>query len=123
MNPLSGPTDIVNPGHVKLVARLMWSQRRAWHGDTVKMQLRTELVKDDTDVELRVLSSTDTEIDKIGGKKVTGAVLDNDYDIKWKDKPYAAQREFKLAAKVGDQLQAEQSPMLYVDLDDPVFSA
>jgi hypothetical protein len=124
MNPLTGPTDTTTPGEVKISARLLWSQRRAWHGDKVKMLLRTELVKDNTDVELQVLTSTDVEIDKVTGKKITAAALDNDeYEIAWKDKPFADKREFKLAAKVGVNLQAAQSPMLYVDLDDPVFSA
>jgi hypothetical protein len=123
MKPLTGPTNIVTPGNVKLAARLMWSQRRAWPGDTVKQQLRTELVKDDTDVELKVLAKSDTEIDKVSGKKITAGALDNDYDIAWKGKPVGDQREFKLAAKVGDSLQAEQSQLLYIDLDEPVFSA
>ena len=123
MKPLTGPTNIITSGEVKLAARLMWSQRRAWHGDTVKMQLRTELVKDNTEVEIKVLTPEDVEIDNVTGKKVTSAALDNDYEIAWKGKPFAEKREFKLTAKVGDRLQAAPSPLLYVDLDVPVFSA
>jgi hypothetical protein len=123
MKPITGPTNAVTPGKLNRTARLAWSQGRAWHGDTVKMQLRTELVKDDTAVELRVLSAGDAEIDKVEGKKVTAEALDSDYEIKWKDKPFGDQREFKLAAKVGEKLAAQPSPALYVDLDAPVFSA
>ena len=123
MKPLTGPTNVVTPGSVKLAARLMWSQRRAWPGDTVKQQLRTELVKDTTAVEILVLSDVDAEIDKITGKQVTAAALDNDYEIAWKGKPFGDQRQFKLMAKVGDKLQAEPSELLYIDLDAPVFSA
>jgi hypothetical protein len=122
MKTLTGPTNVVTPGTVTRSARLIWSQRRAWPGDKVKMQLRTELVKDDTDAELRVLDADGKEIDKVSGKKVTGQSLDNDYEIAWKGKDYADKREFKLEAKVGD-LQAEPSLLLYIDLDEPVFSA
>jgi hypothetical protein len=81
MKTLTGPTNVVTPGTVTRSARLIWSQRRAWPGDKVKMQLRTELVKDDTDAELRVLDADGKEIDKVSGKKVTGQSLDNDYEI------------------------------------------
>lgn len=123
MKPLTGPTNIVTPGVLNTAARLSWSQRRAWHGDKVKMQVRTELVKDGTDVELRVVSAKDVEIDKVTGKKVTAEALDNEYEIAWKDKPYGDEREFKLTAKVGEKLEAAPSPLLYVELDEPVFSA
>ena len=123
MKPLTGPTNAVTPGKLNRTARVGWSQRRAWHGDKVKIQVRTELVKDETAVELRVLSAADAEIDKVEGKKVTAEALDNDYEISWKDKPFGDQREFKLAAKVGEKLVAQPSPTLYVDLDPPVFSA
>jgi hypothetical protein len=101
----------------------MWSQRRAWHGDTVKIQLRTELVKDNTAVELQVMSDIDGEVDTVTGKKVTDESLDSDYEIAWKGKPFGERREFKVGGKVGEKLQADPSRLLYIDLDEPVFSA
>ncbi len=43
----------------------------AWHGEKVKMQLATELVKDDTAVELYVQTEDDVpvEIDKVTGEE------------------------------------------------------
>lgn len=127
MDPIKGLDNIKHSGKVTTVVHVFWSQQRSWHGGKVKMFVKTEFIKGGTGVEIKVLAKDDnTEIDKVSGKKISASNLDCDYDIQWKDKPFAEERLFVLKALVrnttGKQLEQLSAP-LYVDLDPPVFSA
>jgi len=120
---ITGPHNNSHPGQVTLATSPQWSCRRAWHGDTVKVYLHAELTKPDpaTDVQIHPKGTT-TNFDAVSGKSLSAYASGCNYEINWKNKPYAQCREFELKAKVDEKLDSDVSPSLYVDLDDPQFS-
>jgi hypothetical protein len=122
MTTISGPQDDLYPGKVTRVVTVGWSRRRAWHGETVKACVRTELVPDGAKVEIRVLSEgNSTELAKLEGDIADGK-LDKDYTIDFDGKPLPeGETRFVLKAKI-DKLESHASPALVVDLAAPIFS-
>jgi hypothetical protein len=121
---VTGPHNETHTSTVESTAHIGWGQQRAWHGTKVKIWVQTALVKDGTAAEIKILKKgTDDTVDTISGKSITGNKLDEEYEIKWKDKPFADSREFVLKASVGKGVAGGPSDPLYVDLDLPAFSA
>jgi len=117
--------DKLIPGVVQPKLLVAWSRRRAWHLETVTIQVRSELVKDGTEVKLEV-QSHDGKVSIVAFEKetITGNKLDKEYKIDWKDKklkeePY----KFVVKATVKDPPLTAESADLAVDLSPPLFSA
>lgn len=123
MNPLAGPHNNSYPGQVDSAVRLNWSQRRAWHGDTVKIFVQTKFTKTNPAVEVTVLAKDSDALDKPGGATLSDYSAGYSYTVKWKGKSFGAHREFVLKAKVAEKLESAASEPLYVDLDTPSFSS
>ena len=124
MDPITGRHNDTHPGNVATATSVAWSQRRAWHGDTVKVFLHAELTKADPPVAVQILPKDKTaEFDTVSGADLSAYASGCDYEIKWKTKPFAKDREFQLKAKVDGKLESGLSAPLYVELDAPDFSA
>ena len=122
MNPLGGPHNTSYPGEIEPAVQVFWSQRRAWHGDTVKIYVQAEFAKKNPDVEVKIMAkSAMRPIDTPSGKSLNDYTAGFSYDIKWQG-PFGANREFELLVKVDGVLYSKGSPILYVDLDPPAFS-
>jgi hypothetical protein len=124
MSPLTGPHNQSYPGQVGAAVQVAWSQRRAWHGDTVKIFVQAEFATKNPAVEVKVVGSDSTTIDTPGGSTLSDYSAGYSYDLKWKGKPFGANRQFVLTSKVGDKLNSDPAKCtpLYVDLDAPAFS-
>ena len=123
MSPITGENNKSHQGGISSEVQAAWSTRRSWHGEEVKMSIRTKLVKDDAKAELKVMTGDGkTEIDKVDGKKITDSKLDHTYKINWKGKDFAGQNKFVLQVKIDEKLEAEPVPVL-VDVEPPIFSA
>jgi hypothetical protein len=124
MSPLEGPHNQSHPGEVGAAVQVAWSQRRAWHGDTVKIFVQAEFAKKNPAVEAKVLAKDSTSIDTPAGSTLSDYSSGYSYDLKWKGKPFGDNRDFVLTAKVGDKLNSDPTlcQPLYVDLDIPAFS-
>ncbi|MGA7235376.1 MAG: hypothetical protein WBY44_06840 [Bryobacteraceae bacterium] len=124
MTPLGGPHNQSYPGEVGAAVEVAWSQRRAWHGDTVKIYVAAEFAKKNPAVEVKILAKDATTIDTPAGATLSDYSAGYSYDLKWKGKAFGANREFVLTGKVGGKLDSDPSKCqpLYVDLDTPAFS-
>jgi len=109
-------------GQVRPRLQVSWSVHRAWHGDTVKILVRTEHVKDGTKIKLEIITVGQT-IATFDKETISGNSLDKDYPIDWK--------KTKLPPKAGDFVVkgtiqtlnlTATSPPLTVDLEVPAFS-
>jgi len=102
-----------------------WSRARCWHGEKVKIVVRSAFVPDGTAVELKILAKDGLEeVAEVVGQKIAGSKIDYEYTIEWRDKalPEGA-TEFVIAAKTTEPaVTAEHSPSLFVDLTAPVLS-
>jgi hypothetical protein len=124
MVPITGPHNNTHPGNVATATSVGWSQRRAWHGDKVKVFLHAELTKPNPPAAVQILPKDKTaEFDTVSGTTLSAYASGCDYEIKWKGKPFAKDREFQLKAKVDGKLESGLSAPLYVELDAPGFSA
>ncbi|MCX6602725.1 MAG: hypothetical protein NTV52_03950 [Acidobacteria bacterium] len=102
-----------------------WSRARCWHGEKVKVLVRSAFVPDGTAVELKILDKdTLDEVAVIAGQKIAGSKVDYEYTINWRDTPPPEGAvEFVIAAKTTDPaVTAAHSPSLFVDLTAPVLS-
>jgi hypothetical protein len=122
MTTITGQHDELHSGAITRVVRVFWSRQRAWHGETVKACVRTELVPDGAAVEIRVLSNGNhTELAKLDGTLEKGK-LDADWVVDLAGKPLPrGETRFVLEAKIG-KLESVPSAPLVVDLAAPVFS-
>ncbi len=111
------------PAQVTPTLQVNWSQHRAWHGDTVKILVRTQMVNDGTKVKLEVKPKGGTPIESFTKDTVTGNTLDKDYKIDWKklQVPEDSQ-EFVVTATLTDFNVTADSDSLFVDLVPPLFS-
>lgn len=120
---VTGPHNKSHPGDVTPSTRVAWSCRRAWHGEKVKVYLHAELTKTDPAAAVRIWKQEPLEdFDGVSGTTVSAYGSGCEYEISWKGKTYEKCREFVLKAKVDETLEAEVSPPLYVDLEEPEFS-
>jgi hypothetical protein len=104
---------------------VFWGRSRCWHGDKVKIAIRSSFIPDGTAVELKISTKGgNVEIDTIKDQKITGSKLDYDYTIAWQKKPIPpGQNEFIATAKVQEpDVTATTAHSLLVDLSPPVFS-
>jgi hypothetical protein len=112
-------------GVVQPKLQVAWSRRRAWHLETVSIQVRTELVNDGTALKL-VIHSHDGKvvIDTFDAETITGNKLDKDYKIDWKTKNLKEDpHTFLVKATIKDLSLTAESAALAVDLVAPQFSA
>lgn len=107
----------------KLIAA--WSRRRAWHGETVTIQIRSELIIDGTTVKLEVKSEDlKLTMDTFASETITGNKLDKDYKIDWASKkPKETPNTFVIVATITAPHLTATSAAMAVDLSMPVFSA
>jgi hypothetical protein len=119
-NPNTHISGVVHP---KL--RISWSRRRAWHGETVSIQVRTELVNDGTQVKLEIHSDDGKlALDTFDKETITGNKLDKDYKIDWKSKKLKKDpHTFVVKATIKTPSLTAQSAQIGVDLAPPQFSA
>lgn len=117
--------DTLIQGVVQPKLEVAWSRRRAWHGETVSIQVRSELVKDGTPVKIEVHSSDGkVAIVTFDKEKITGNKLDKDYKIDWHAKKLKADPyKFVAKATVAAFSLTAESEDLAVDLTPPLFSA
>ena len=102
-----------------------WSRTRCWHGEKVKIVVRSAFVPDGTAVELKILAKDGlAEVAVIAGQKIAGSKIDYEYSIDWRDKPPPVGKvEFVIAAATADPaVTAAHSPSLFVDSTAPVLS-
>jgi hypothetical protein len=120
-----GPHSVPNKGKIPRVAHLYWiGKSRAWHGDVVYMQVITENVPDGAALELQIHQKGKKDIvDTVKGLKIQAGLAFQSYTIQWKDKlPPRHGQEFVFTAVIG-KLVSDESPVLLVDVEPPVFSA
>ena len=102
-----------------------WTRARCWHGEKVKIAVRSSFLPDGTSIDLKILAKDGlAEVDAIKGQKIAGSKLDYEYTIDWKDKPPPkGKNEFVVvAASANPDVTAESSPSLFVDLTPPLLS-
>jgi hypothetical protein len=110
------------PGRVPPKLQVNWSAHRAWHGDTVKILVRTEHVKDGTTIKLEIKTKGQS-IDSFDKEKINSNALDKDYLIDWKKKKLpAGAGDFVITGTIKDLNITATSPALTVDLAPPAFS-
>ena len=112
-------------GKIDQVLHVAWSRHRAWHGEKVKIQIRTSAVPDGASVDLQIVpKGDDAVIDTPPKQSITASKADHEYTIDWKQKVIPADAgEFVVKAKITEyKLEAEADP-LAVDLRKPIFSA
>jgi hypothetical protein len=78
--------DTLIPGVVTPTIQVTWSRHRAWHSETVKILVRTELVKDGTKVKLEIKTEGGKLLDTLDKGTIAGNASDQDYKIDWKAK-------------------------------------
>lgn len=125
MTKIDGPNSVPNKGKIPKVAHLYWSGKtRAWHGDVVDMLVSTENVPDGAALELQIHPKGKKDIvDTVKGLKIQGSLAFQSYTIQWKDKlPPKHGQEFVFTAVIG-KLVSDESPVLLVDVEPPLFSA
>lgn len=111
-------------GKVTPAVIVEWSKRRAWHGDTVSIAVRSWQVPDGTAVTVKILATDNSVIDTVTGLSLTGGKADKDYPIQWKGKTVSEDKHaFALQAFIDDpKLESKPSPVLLIDLQPPVLS-
>lgn len=117
--------DHLIPGVVTPKLQVAWSRRRAWHGETVTLQVRSELINDGTSVKLEVKSQDGSlTMDTFAAETITGNKLDKAYKIDWAaKKPKETPNTFVIVATVTTPHLTATSPVMTVDLSKPLFSA
>jgi hypothetical protein len=112
------------PGVVTPMLQVSWSRHRAWHGETITVLVRTELVKNGTKVKLEIHVKDGKSLDTLDKGTIADNRLGMIYKIDWKSKKLLADvREILVTATIKDlDLTAESDPLL-VDLVPPLFSA
>ena len=124
MTKFVGPHNAPNPGKIAKVGKVFWSKKRAYHGEDVTLSVRTENVPDGAAVELIITPTGGGDVvDTIKGLSIKTSQLDHKYTIKWKDKPLPKTGHgFVFRAVIG-KLKSDESSVLLVDVEPPVFSA
>lgn len=123
MAKFAGPHDVTNLGKLAKVAQVFWSRKRCYHGEQVKLSVRTEGVPDGTAAELRISTKGGAVVDTITGVSIASSKLDHTYTIDWKEKAIpAGVIEFVFQAVIG-KVVSGASPVLFVDLEPPALSA
>ena len=104
--------------------QVTWSRHRAWHGETVKILTRTELVKDGTKLKLEIKAKGGKKLDTLEKGTIKTNANDQEYKIDWKSKKLKPEEgEVVVTASIKDPaITADSEPML-VDLEPPVFSS
>jgi len=103
--------------------QVSWSRHRAWHKETVRILVRTELIKDGTKVKLEIKTKAGKTIDTLDKGTLSGNANNQDYKIEWKDKkldPVTA--EVVVTASIKDPALTADSEPLFVDVVPPVLS-
>jgi hypothetical protein len=104
--------------------QVTWSRHRAWHGETVKILVRTDLVKDGTKVKLEIKSKDGKTLDTLDKGNITANANNQDYKIDWKAKKLTPDtKEFVVTASIKDPALTADSESMFVDLVPPLFSA
>lgn len=125
MYEFEGNQDSLIIGVVQPKLQVAWSRRRAWHLETISIQVRSELVNDGTTVKL-VVHSQDGKlvIDTFDSETITGNKLDKVYKIDWNSKSLKENpHTFTVTATVKSPPLTAESAVLAVDLVPPQFSA
>jgi len=125
MYEFEGEQDTLIQATVHPRLHVEWSQRHAWHGQTVTIQVRSELLNDGTAVKLDVQDKDGKVLDTFAAETLTGNKLDKPYKIDWSAKnlpedPHTFVVKATVTAPVA--LHAQSEPMA-VDLVVPLFSA
>jgi hypothetical protein len=112
-------SGVVTPG-----IQVTWSRHRAWHGETVSILVRTELVKDGTRLKLEIKVKDDKLLDSLDKGTIAGNANSQTYKIDWKGKKLTADAtEFVVTATIKDYGITADSESLFVDVVPPMFSA
>jgi hypothetical protein len=112
-------TGIVTPK-----IQVSWSRHRAWHKDTVRILVRTELVKDGTKVKLEIKIKGGKSLDTLDKGTISGNANSQDYQIEWKSKkldPVTA--EVVVTATIKDLALTADSESMFVDVIPPLLSS
>jgi hypothetical protein len=126
---IDGDHNIEHLGKIAMLLRAAWSRRRAWHGEKVTLELRSELIKDGTELKIyiKAVDGDARGFDRVPGKSLTASKLDHEYTIDWKTFAYGERHEFVFDAIAKFDVEKNKveaaSPPLRVDLSPPVFSA
>jgi len=125
MDPIQGEHNKSHPGSLTAIVQAYWSRQRCWAGEEVTISVRASRVKDSAQLELAIFpeGKFQNPVDTVRGKTVTDSKLDHKYPLDWKDKSYDDSRKFVIQATVENKLKAPLSPVLYVDMEPPIFSA
>jgi hypothetical protein len=124
MAKFAGPHNATNLGKVPKVAQVFWSRKRSYHGEEVKLSVRTEGIADGVAAELRISTKGGgAVVDTITGVSIKSSKIDHAYKIDWKNKAIpAGVVEFVFQAVIG-KVVSGASPILFVDLEPPALSA
>lgn len=124
MAEFTGPDSVSNEKTIQRTARVLWSRKRCWHGDTVSIVVGAEPYLEARKVELKILSEDKTqEIEEVSPGNLVASNLIHDYEVKWQDKPFEDKKTFVVKAEIDTVLETEASAPLWVDLEVPLFSA
>jgi hypothetical protein len=112
-------TGVVTPK-----VQVSWARHRAWHKDTVRILVRTELVKDGTKVKLEIKLKGGKSLDTLDKGTISGNANSQNYLIDWKSKkldPVTA--EVVVTATIKDLALTADSESLFVDVIPPLLSS
>ena len=131
MFEFTGDHNKPNVVQVQRAIQVFLSKSRSWHGEDLGISVRTERVKDETEVKLEfVPKEKDKAVAEITGKKIASAKLDETYKIDWAALKEEDLKELKEKAEIvvrasidEGKLGSKDNPTLIVDLDPPLFSA
>ena len=116
--------DTLIPGVVTPKIQVTWSRHRAWHGETVGILVRTELVKDGTKLKLDIKVKDGDSLGTLTKGIISGNANRQDYKIDWKAKKLTPDvTEVVVTASTIDPKLTADSESLFVDLVPPMFSA
>jgi hypothetical protein len=106
--------------------RVSWSQPRCWHGENVKILVRSTYVKDGGQITFNIYAvGNPAAVDTIANVVINGNSIDYVYKVNWKNKVVPANStNFEVTATLTTPniVSAASNPMA-VDLVVPVFSA
>jgi hypothetical protein len=115
----------VVPQQLTPVVGVSWSRSRAWHGETVTIQVRTSFAPDGTLVDLEITTSPGgAAVATVANRVINGGVLDHAYTLDWRALPAQTSELYVVTGRLTQYpIASPPSPPLTVDVVPPMFSA
>lgn len=121
---VGGSTDQDHLGQIAITLSASWSRARAYHGDQVTVSVASENIQDGKAVTVEVLpEGGGPPIDTVDAGTLDGGRAAVAYTIAWKDKPIPPGTLLFVLRATANNAVSPLSPPLWVDREEPIFSA